>query len=115
MAFKPPGGELNFWSGLWILFGCAGTYLAISEGISTASFVMMFIGTISIGLWFQQKWCGWTIVAITVLLLPLALYSLFTGEYHWREFGLKCVRIALSAYTAYLCYVWARKEDDEAL
>lgn len=115
MAFKPPGGELNFWSGLWTLAGGVGAYLAIGEGISLTSFLMMFFGTISLGIWFQQKWCGWTIVAISVLLLPLALYSLFTGEYTWREFGLKCLRIAISAYTTYLCYMWARKEDDGAL
>lgn len=110
MKFKPPGGELNWWSILWIVIGCFGFYLAIKDGLSTLSFFMMLLGLLAMGFWFQQKWCGWTLVVLGVLGIPLGLLAVVTAD-GTKDLLLKACRLAVSCYTTYLCYQWARKEE----
>jgi len=73
MAFRPPGGELNFWSVLWILFGVAGTILAVMGGPPILYLWAPIMGLPALGMWFEQRWCGYIIGAMLIVSLPLGV------------------------------------------
>ena len=77
MQFKPPGGELTFWSALWVL---AGIGCGVAGAISNDALLCVLgalLGLPALGMWFDLRWCGYLIAIYVALMMPLAVWALF--------------------------------------
>jgi hypothetical protein len=108
MKITPPGGELTFWSVVWILFALAAVYLAIATGNSGYYIVGACIGLPAIGMWLGLRWCGYLLSAFLALSIPLALLALVVVDDTLGERAYRLVRIAAAGYFAWISFVWAR-------
>ena len=110
MTFKPPGGELTFWSALWVLFGVAAISAAATMGLTVYYVLGALVGLPALGMWFNQRWCGYVFAGLMALSIPLALLALLTVDGTWAERGYRLFRIAMAGYFAFLTFRWA--QDD---
>ncbi len=108
MAFKPPGGELTGWSALWIVFGIAATIAAATMGLKGYYVLGACVGLPALGMWFEQRWCGYVFAGLMVLSIPLALIALLTMDDTLNERAFRLVRIAMAGYFAFLTFRWAQ-------
>lgn len=108
MQFKPPGGDLTFWSAIWVLFGVVACIAATTTGLPRYYLIGSLVGLPALGMWFDQRWCGYFLAAILGITIPLGLIALVTvdGELSQRVYRL--VRLGMTGYFAFLCYQWAR-------
>tara|TARA_R110002073_G_scaffold26258_1_gene86286 strand:- start:2289 stop:2621 length:333 start_codon:yes stop_codon:yes gene_type:complete len=110
MTFKPPGGELTFWSALWVLFGVAAIVAATTMGLTGYYVLGALVGLPALGMWFDQRWCGYVFAGLMALTIPLALLALVTVDDTWPERGYRLVRVGMSGYFAFIAFRWA--QDD---
>ena len=110
MAFKPPGGELTAWSALWILFGTGATIAASTMGLTGYYVLGALVGLPALGMWFEQRWCGYVFAFVMALSIPLALIALVAWDDTVSERAYRLVRIAMASYFAYLTFRWAQDE-----
>lgn len=111
MAFKPPGGELTFWSLIWFAFGLFSLYLAAVRGETTFYLFALFVGLPALGMWFEQRWCGYLFAAFLALTIPLAVWALITIDDTLGERAVRLIRIATASYFISLTYRWAHGND----
>lgn len=110
MAFKPPGGELTAWSAIWIVFGVAATIAAGTMGLSSYYVLGALVGLPALGMWFEQRWCGYVFAGLMVLTIPLALIAIVTVDDTLTDRAYRLMRIAMAEYFAFITFRWA--QDD---
>jgi hypothetical protein len=110
MAFKPPGGELTAWSALWILFGIGATIAASTMGLTGYYVLGALVGLPALGMWFEQRSCGYVFAGVMALSIPLALIALVALDDTLSERAYRLVRIAMAGYFAFLTFRWAQDE-----
>lgn len=108
MAFKPPGGELTAWSALWIVFGIGATIAASTMGLTGYYILGACVGLPALGMWFEQRWCGYVFAGLMALTIPLALIALVAMDDTLMERAYRLVRIAMAGYFAFLTFRWAQ-------
>ncbi len=108
MPFKPPGGELTVWSALWIVFGIAATVAASTLGITGYYILGACVGLPALGMWFEQRWCGYVFAGLMALSIPLALIALVAIDETLTKRVYRLVRIAMAGYFACLTFRWAQ-------
>ncbi len=109
MTFKPPGGDLTGWSILWIFFGIGSTIAAAMSG--TAFYLLgTLVGFLAVGMWFEQRWCGYLFAGLMILMIPLAILALVMVDETWTERAYRLLRIAMSGYFALITFRWAQDE-----
>ncbi|MFO0884306.1 MAG: hypothetical protein U0894_08970 [Pirellulales bacterium] len=111
MAFKPPGGELTFWSIVWIGFGAFALYNAAINNHQAFYLFAALVTLPAIGMWFEQRWCGYLFAALLALTLPLALWALIAIDDTLSERAYRLIRIATTSYFIYLAFRWAQDDD----
>ena len=109
MQFKPPGGELTFWSALWVLFGALCLVMATMQGLKLFYLLGTAVGLMALGMWFEQRWCGYTLAVIFALSLPLALIALFMIDVTWSARAYRMARMAASVYFTWISFRWAQE------
>lgn len=109
MAFKPPGGELTAWSALWIVFGVGATIAALATGITGYYILGACVGLPALGMWFEQRWCGYVFAGLMAISIPLAFIALVAMDDTWVERAYRLVRIAMAGYFAFLTFRWAQE------
>ena len=112
MKIAPPGGELTFWSVMWILFWFGCIYLGVARGESYFFYYGAFVGLPAVGMWLGIRGCGYVYGAAFVILLPVVLYLLVFVDDTLGERLARAFRIASAGYFAWITFVWARSEDD---
>lgn len=110
MAFKPPGGELTAWSAIWIVFGIAATFAAATMGLTGYYILGACVGLPAVGMWFEQRWCGYVFAGLMALTIPLALIAIVTVDDTLTERAYRTLRIAMAGYFAFITFRWA--QDD---
>ncbi len=108
MAFKPPGGELTVWSAIWIIFGVVATIAAATMGITGYYILATCVGLPALGMWFEQRWCGYVFAALMAITIPLALLAIVTIDDTLIERAYRGIRIAMAGYFAFITFRWAQ-------
>jgi hypothetical protein len=108
MTFKAPGGELTVWSALWILFGVGAIVAAATMEQSGYYVLAACVGLPALGMWFDQRWCGYVFAAIMVISIPLALIALVTVDDTLVERAYRLARIGMAGYFAFITFRWAQ-------
>lgn len=108
MAFKPPGGELTVWSVIWIVFGVGALYVAATMELAGYYILGACVGLPAVGMWFEQRWCGYVFAGLMALTIPLALIALVTLDDTMTERAYRLLRIAMAGYFAFITFRWAR-------
>jgi hypothetical protein len=109
MHFKPPGGELTVWSAIWILFGVAACIAAATMGLREYYLIGALVGLPALGMWFDQRWCGYLFAAILAIMIPLALMALVLVDDTLTERAYRLCRIAMAGYFAFISFRWAHE------
>ncbi|WP_145390251.1 hypothetical protein [Stieleria neptunia] len=110
MQFKPPGGELTFWSAVWVLFGIAACVAATTMGLTGYYFIGALVGLPALGMWFDQRWCGYLLAAILAITIPLALIALVTVDNTLSQRAYRLLRVGMAGYFAFISYQWAQED-----
>jgi hypothetical protein len=110
MAFRPPGGELTLWSAVWIVFGIAATIAAATMGLTGYYILGACVGLPALGMWFEQRWCGYLFAGPMALTIPLAVIAIVTVDDTFAERAYRALRIALAGYFAFIAFRWAQDE-----
>lgn len=108
MQFKPPGGELTFWSALWVIFGIGACVVAATTGMTLYFLLGALVGLPALGMWFDQRWCGYFFTVVIALTLPLGIIAFFTLDDTLGERAYRLLRIAMSVYFAFISFQWAQ-------
>ena len=104
---KPPGGELTFYSAIWIAFSVLALYLAAFHGMTGFYVIGPLVGLPALGMWFEQRWCGYLFSALMMISIPLALFALITVDNNGTEWAKRLLKIASACYFAYITFRWA--------
>lgn len=110
MQFKPPGGELTFWSALWVLCGVACCVFGAMRNDATLYVLGALTGLPALGMWFDLRWCGYLFAIYAALMIPLGVWVLFAADDTLNERAYRLARIGMSAYFAYISFQWAQDE-----
>jgi hypothetical protein len=108
MPFKPPGGELTVWSGIWVAFGVAAVVVAWRTGLPSYYVLGACVGLPVIGMWFDQRWCGYLLAGILAITILIALFALWAIDDTLSARAYRLVRMGMAAYFAFISFRWAR-------
>jgi hypothetical protein len=109
MRFKPPGGELTAWSAIWVIFGVSACIAALPFSKWEYCVLGAVVGLPAVGMWLDQRWCGYLFAAILAIGGLLALVALVTVDDTWGERLYRGIRIAMAGYFAFISARWANE------
>ena len=66
------------------------------------------VGLPALGMWFDQRWCGYVFAAIMVISIPLALIAFLTVDDTLVERAYRLARIGMAGYFAFITFRWAQ-------
>jgi hypothetical protein len=110
MPFKPPGGELTVWSAIWVAFGVFALVVGFLTGAQTYFILAVSVGLPALGMWFDQRWCGYVFAGVLAIAILLALFALVTIDDTLWEWVYRLFRVGMAVYFAFLSWRWARGE-----
>ena len=110
MRIAPPGGELTFWSAMWILLGIAYSYFGVRTGEAGYFVLAAAVSVPAIGMWLGIRSAGYILPALFVLAIPLAVYGLIFVDETLRHRGVRLIKVAAAGYFAWLSFRWARED-----
>ncbi len=107
-VFRPPGGGISLYAGLWIGLGLALVYLGLSAGRNDLLALGLPLFVLGSGLWLRKGWARWLSFWISALGVVAGVFVLGLKGWDTR----KAFKVLMGILFMHSLWVWEVRPDD---